>query len=126
MKKKTRNFIVGMFKIYKHSIEAVVNPIVHGASEVALKLPPPSPPPLLLAETQTTKAVDLKSWHTYKVAYCHLIYGKKKIPGNCQFLLMSPLFSCQSGKNLQLLLYFSIVYKFLSNSYNLVISLKLD
>ena len=78
MKKKTRNFIVGIFKIYKHSIEAVVNPIVHGASEVALKLPLPPPPPILLAETQTTKAVDLKSWHTYKVAYCHVIYGKKK------------------------------------------------
>ena len=59
MKKKTRNFTVGMFKIYKHSIEAVVNPIAHGGSEVALKLPPPSPPSLL-AETQTTKAVDLK------------------------------------------------------------------
>ena len=44
MKKKTRNFTVGMFKIYKHSIEAVVNPIVHGGSEVGLKLPPPSPP----------------------------------------------------------------------------------
>ena len=48
MKKKTRNVTVGMFKIYKHSIEAVVNPIVHGGSEVALKyrggrvnLPPP-------------------------------------------------------------------------------------
>ena len=60
MKKKTRNFTGGMFKIYKHSIEAVFNPIVHGGSEVALKLPPPPPPPSLLAETQTTKAVDLK------------------------------------------------------------------
>ena len=59
MKKKTRNVTVGMFKIYKHSIEAVVNPIVHGGSEVALKLPP-LPPSSLLAETQTTKAVDLK------------------------------------------------------------------
>ena len=47
--------------------------------------------------TANHKGCWLETWHTYKVTFCHLIYVKK-IPGNCQFLLMTAFFSCQLGK----------------------------